>query len=162
MQTTFDCFGKNNIYLVCLLMKLRIQPSNDHVASNQLPLNWLTVKRPFFLLLGKYVKTHTKTIVWWLFLPGWLGGYPRNHTEHHLLHPGFSCGPPLCAWRRYSCPDPLLSTIPDAQRAWVGRSESKIQASNRIIPSVSLFCQDSSWLASPRDIPDAGKVCFLA
>lgn len=53
MQTTFDCFGKNNIYLVCLLIKLRIQPSNDHVASNQLPLNWLTVKRPLFLLLGK-------------------------------------------------------------------------------------------------------------
>ena len=71
--------------------------------------------------------------------------------------PGFPRGPPLCSRGRHSCPDPFVSTVTDAQRTWDGGKESKIQATNRVIPSVPLLFQDSLWLACERNIPDAGK-----
>lgn len=71
--------------------------------------------------------------------------------------PGFPRGPPLCSRGRHSCPDPFVSTFTDAQRTWDGGKESKIQATNRVIPSVPLLFQDSLWLACERNIPDAGK-----
>lgn len=88
---------------------------------------------------------------------GWLGGNSRNHSKHHVIMPGFPCGPPLCSRGWHSCPDPFIPTVTDAQRTWDGRKESKIQATNRVIPSVSLLFQDSLWLACQRNISDAGK-----